>query len=83
MAVNKLDMVDWSETRYKEIHHKIGHFLKQAGFKESDVTFVPCSGLVGENLTKPPTDPKLSWFKGTSLMDSIGEYEGLYKCYLY
>lgn len=75
VAVNKLDMVDWSEERYKEIRKKIGLFLKQAGFKDTDVTFVPCSGLVGENLTKPPTDAKLSWFKGPSLLEAIDKFK--------
>ena len=51
VAVNKLDTVDWSESRFKDITEKLGKFLKQqVGFKESDVTFVPVSGLTGANL---------------------------------
>lgn len=49
-------------------------FLKQAGFRDSDVTFVPCSGLTGENLTAPPTEKALSdWYKGPCLIDVIGK----------
>ena len=51
VAVNKLDTVNWSKERFDEIIVKLGKFLKtQVGFKESDLTFVPVSGLTGANL---------------------------------
>merc|ERR1712212_1295547 len=53
VAVNKLDTVEWSKDRFDTIANKMNLFLtKQAGFKESDLTFLPCSGLTGENLVK-------------------------------
>merc|ERR1719500_1647025 len=46
VAINKLDTVDWNENRFSSIRDKLKLFLtKQAGFKESDLTFIPCSGL--------------------------------------
>jgi elongation factor 1 alpha-like protein len=33
VAVNKLDTVDWAQSRFNEIVGVIGHFLKQIGFK--------------------------------------------------
>lgn len=75
VAVNKMDTVDWSQERYNEIVKKLGQFLKQAGFKESDVSFVPCSGLSGINLATPPPEPQLcTWYKGATLVDEIGRY---------
>ena len=51
VAVNKLDTVDWSKDRFYEIAEKLGKFLKtQVGFRGSDLTFVPVSGLTGANL---------------------------------
>jgi elongation factor 1 alpha-like protein len=44
VAVNKLDTCNWSEERFVEIVSKLKIFLKQVGFKESDVRYVPCSG---------------------------------------
>lgn len=74
VVVNKLDMVDWSEERFLEISNKMRTFLKQAGYRESDVTFIPCSGLTGENLIEPPKNEKLlSWYKGLSLIQVIGQ----------
>ena len=52
VAVIKLDTVDWSKDRFYEIAEKLGKFLKtQVGFRGSDLTFVPVSGLTGANLT--------------------------------
>ena len=51
VAVNKLDTVQWSKERFDDIVLKLGKFLKtQVGFKDSDLTFVPVSGLTGANL---------------------------------
>jgi elongation factor 1 alpha-like protein len=73
VVVNKLDTVGWSQERFEEVVGKLGAFLRQAGFRESDVTFVPCSGLTGENLISPPSeDTLLQWYKGPCLLDVIG-----------
>ncbi|XP_030838792.1 uncharacterized protein LOC591684 isoform X1 [Strongylocentrotus purpuratus] len=72
VGVNKLDTVSWSEERFSEIVKKLGAFLKQAGFKESDVVYIPCSGLTGENLTEQAKEPALtSWYSETCLLDHI------------
>lgn len=73
VAINKLDTVSWSQDRFEEIVQKLKVFLKQAGFRESDVTFVPCSGLTGQNLVSKPTENELiSWYNGPCLIDVIG-----------
>lgn len=72
VAVNKLDTSSWSQERFYEISKKLRLFLKQAGFKDSDVTFVPCSGLTGENLVKSPEEPELlKWYSGPCLLEVI------------
>ncbi|KAF9958967.1 HBS1-like protein [Mortierella alpina] len=53
IAVNKLDVVGWSEARFLEIVQKLELFLvKDASFKKSNLIFIPCSGFTGENLVK-------------------------------
>lgn len=75
VAVNKLDTSNWSQERFNEIVKKLKAFLKQAGFKESDVTYVPCSGLTGENLVKPSTEGELlKWYSGPCLLDVIDKF---------
>ncbi|KAG0343439.1 HBS1-like protein, partial [Podila humilis] len=53
VAVNKLDVVNWSEARFQEIVRKLEVFLvKDASFKKSNLIFIPCSGFTGENLVQ-------------------------------
>lgn len=75
VAINKLDTVSWSKERFDEISQKLKVFLKQAGFREGDVTFVPCSGLTGQNLIEKPTENELlTWYNGPCLLEVIGEF---------
>ncbi|XP_067012360.2 protein HBS1 [Anabrus simplex] len=75
VVVNKLDTVNWSQERFQEIATKMGTFLRQAGFRETDVTFVPCSGLTGENLVSGPTEESLKkWYTGPCLLDVIENF---------
>lgn len=47
-----MDKINWSEDRFNEIAQTVGPFLKNAGFKQDNIHFVPISGLEGINLTK-------------------------------
>lgn len=72
IAVNKMDQVNWQQERFQEVVSKLGQFLKQAGFKESDVYYVPTSGLSGENLTSKSKEAALTaWYKGPCLLEQI------------
>uniref|UniRef100_W5NH94 HBS1-like protein n=1 Tax=Lepisosteus oculatus TaxID=7918 RepID=W5NH94_LEPOC len=75
VAVNKMDQVNWQKDRFQEIHAKLSQFLKQAGFKDSDVSFIPTSGLSGENLTTRSEVPELTaWYKGSCLLEQIDSF---------
>ncbi|GAB0099241.1 HBS1-like protein [Sergentomyia squamirostris] len=76
VVVNKLDTVNWSQERFDEITNKLRLFLKQAGYKEADITYIPCSGLTGENLVKSPADEKLiKWYSGPTLVQVIDNFK--------
>jgi len=75
IAVNKLDTVNWDSARFQEVKDKLKVFLtKQAGFREKDLNFIPCSGLTGENLCTGSTAEELkSWYTGPSLIQAIDQ----------
>ncbi|XP_072912425.1 HBS1-like protein isoform X1 [Hemitrygon akajei] len=76
VAVNKMDQVKWQPERFKEISIKLGHFLKQAGFKDSDVAYVPTAGLTGENLTARSQVAELrAWYNGPCLLEQIDSFK--------
>ncbi|XP_061756670.1 HBS1-like protein isoform X1 [Nerophis ophidion] len=81
VAVNKMDQVNWQQERFQEITSKLGHFLKQAGFKDSDVFFIPTSGLSGENLIVRSSVSELtSWYSGLSLLEQIDAFRAPQRC---
>jgi len=75
VTINKMDTVDWSHERYDEIVKKLGQFLKQVGFREADLSYVPCSGLTGDNLTEPAAESRLTaWYSGPCLVEQIDQF---------
>lgn len=62
--------VKWSENRWKEIQTNLLPFLNKSGYKDSDVFFVPISGLTGDNMKEPVGD-KCPWYKGETLMNIL------------
>ncbi|KAJ7341956.1 hypothetical protein JRQ81_008024 [Phrynocephalus forsythii] len=76
VAVNKMDQVNWQQERFNEIVSKLGQFLKQAGFKESDVAYIPTSGLGGENLvTRSQSSELTKWYEGKCLLEQIDSFK--------
>jgi len=71
VAVNKLDTVNWSEGRFNEITTQMTQFLSQVGYAGDNIRFVPCSGLSGENVVSHSYNKQLSWFSGSSLLQSL------------
>ncbi|KAK9368456.1 hypothetical protein V1509DRAFT_622964 [Lipomyces kononenkoae] len=71
VAVNKLDNVNWSEYRFDEVKETLLAFLSAAGFSESQTTFIPCSGLCGDNIVNSSVRPELSWYTGHTLLEEL------------
>lgn len=75
VAVNKMDIADWSEDRFQEIRQQMASFLHTAGFQPKNVTFIPCSGLAGENILSRTTDSRASWYTGPTLVQELDTSE--------
>ena len=71
VAVNKIDIADWSQERFENIKQRLKPFLKTVGFKESSVDYIPISGMIGENLVERTQNPNLSWYQGPCLLEMI------------
>jgi elongation factor 1 alpha-like protein len=71
VAVNKMDVADWSEARFEEIRQQMSGFLTSAGFQPKNIAFVPCSGLEGGNILTRASDTKSSWYTGSTLVEEL------------
>ncbi|KAI1805349.1 P-loop containing nucleoside triphosphate hydrolase protein [Daldinia bambusicola] len=75
VAINKLDTVGWSQERFDEISQQVSGFLSATGFQLKNVSFVPVSGLHGDNIVKRSADPAASWFSGKTLVEELESSE--------
>ncbi|KAI1416633.1 hypothetical protein F5Y13DRAFT_154404 [Hypoxylon sp. FL1857] len=75
VAVNKLDTVGWSQERFDEISQQVSGFLSATGFQLKNVSFVPVSGLHGDNIVKRSTDAAASWYDGKTLVEELESSE--------
>lgn len=76
VIVNKMDedSVRWNKDRYDEIVTGITPFLVQnCGYKKEDLSFVPISGLIGDNIQTLSED--CSWYTGPTLLQILDEIE--------
>lgn len=64
IAVNKMDLVDYSQERYQEIKKEYREFADQLAF--TDVRFVPISALMGDNVVEESAN--MPWYPGATLM---------------
>ena len=64
VAVNKMDLVDWSEARFEEICEQYAEFAKS--LELVDPYFLPMSALLGDNVVE--AGDNLGWFNGPALM---------------
>jgi bifunctional enzyme CysN/CysC len=67
VAVNKMDLVDWSEERYEEIMRDYNSFVARLNF--SDIHFIPMSALRGDNVVEHSQN--LSWYDGPTLLHHL------------
>ncbi len=67
VAVNKMDLVDWSQERYEEI----GRELEGLGLP--DLTVIPLSALHGDNVVDP--SERMPWYDGPTLLEYLESVE--------
>ncbi len=71
LAVNKMDMVDYSQARFDEIVAEYKAFAAQLNLH--DVTCIPLSALVGDMVVD--RGESLNWYQGPTLMEKLESVE--------
>ena len=67
VAVNKMDLVDFSEERFREIVREFQSFSDNLDI--NDITFVPISALKGDNVVDQSTN--MPWYNGPTLLHRL------------
>ena len=67
VAVNKMDLVDWSEKRFNEIVTQFAEFASRLDIP--DIKFIPLSALHGDNVVEKST--RMPWYQGSTLLYTL------------
>ena len=74
VAINKMDLVDYSEARFNEIQTEYANFVNQLGDrKPSNIIFTPISALNGDNVVNK--SEHTPWYTGDTLMGTLESVE--------
>ena len=67
LAINKMDLVDWSKDVHDSIIEAYGDFAQRLDV--TGVTCIPVSALTGDNVTEPST--AMDWYDGPTLLQAL------------
>ena len=67
LAINKMDLVDWSQDVYERISTEFRDFAARLDF--ADVTAIPLSALTGDNVVT--RSDKMPWYEGSALLHHL------------
>ena len=66
-AVNKMDLANYSESRFNEVSSQIEEISKELSL--SDVVIIPVSATEGDNVTKQ--SDKMKWYTGKTILSHL------------
>ncbi len=67
LCINKMDLVDYSQERYDEIHKEFTSFATKLSIP--DLTIIPISALKGDNVVT--RSAHMGWYEGPSLLHHL------------
>jgi bifunctional enzyme CysN/CysC len=67
VVINKMDLVDYSEKRFREIEQEYRKFLRELALDAR--TFIPASAKEGENVAR--ASMKMKWYCAASVLEAL------------
>jgi bifunctional enzyme CysN/CysC len=71
VAINKMDLVEYSESKFEQIKADYLDFVKTLDLH--DILFIPMSALDGDNVVNPSEN--MNWYQGKPLMEALNTIE--------
>lgn len=75
LAINKMDLVDYSGSRFQAIRDEYTAFAAGLGFE--NITAIPISALQGDNVLL--RSRRTQWYDGPTLMEYLEDVDAVYK----
>ena len=75
VAINKMDLVDYSQERFEELVTEFEGFAHRLGGVKQ-ITYIPMSALDGDNVVE--RSERMAWYDGPVLLDHLEQVEVAY-----
>jgi sulfate adenylyltransferase subunit 1 len=69
VAINKMDLVDFSEETYSNIKADFEELMGKRDYQDQNITFIPVSALKGDNVVNRSSE--MPWYKGQTLLEHL------------
>ena len=69
VAINKMDLVDYSEETYNKIKADFSELMSKRDYQDQKITFIPVSALKGDNVVNK--SDKMPWYTGDALLQHL------------
>nr|WP_321414355.1 GTP-binding protein [uncultured Allomuricauda sp.] len=69
VAINKMDLVDFSEETYNNIKADFEELMGKRDYQDQNITFIPVSALKGDNVVNRSSE--MPWYKGQTLLEHL------------
>jgi sulfate adenylyltransferase large subunit len=80
VAINKMDLVDYSQERYDELVAEFEEFARKLrggkNPRRTETSYIPMSALKGDNVVE--RSPRTDWYDGPVLLDLLEQVEVAY-----
>jgi translation elongation factor EF-1alpha len=74
VAVNKMDLVGFDRAEFDQIRKGLSAFISRIGFAGDNVSFVPISAYMGDNIVE--RSGNTGWYRGKPLIELLYEKAG-------
>ncbi|MFD1160877.1 sulfate adenylyltransferase subunit 1 [Hwangdonia seohaensis] len=73
VAINKMDLVDYSEDVYNKIKADFSELMSKRDYQDQKITFIPVSALKGDNVVN--RSENMPWYKGEALLEHLEQLD--------
>ena len=71
VGVNKMDLVDYEESRFREVVDEVEDLLKRVQFQTGNAEFIPISAFEGDNVAE--SSDETGWYKGPTILEALND----------
>ncbi|MFD1565818.1 translation elongation factor EF-1 subunit alpha [Haloarchaeobius amylolyticus] len=71
VGINKMDIVDYDEDRFRAVVEEVKQLFNQVRFDTEDASFIPISAFEGDNIAEPSDNTP--WYNGRTLLEALND----------